>query len=45
MEKLGKSKKRREASGQTVGDQKKKKARRSGSDTLDVMREKTEKDI
>ena len=40
MEKLGESKKRREASGLTAGDQKKKKARRSGSDTLDFMREK-----
>ncbi|KAK2549267.1 hypothetical protein P5673_030243 [Acropora cervicornis] len=40
MEKLGESKKRREASGLTAGDQKKKKAKRSGSDTLDFMREK-----
>ena len=44
MEKLGESKKRKEASGLTAGDQKKKKARRSGSDTLDFMREKMEKD-
>ena len=44
MEKLGESKKRKEASGLT-GDQKKKKARRSGSDTLDFMREKMEKDM
>ena len=43
MEKLGESKKRKEASGLTAGDQKKKKARRSGSDTLDFMREKMEK--
>ena len=45
MEKLGESKKRREASGLTAGDQKKKKARRSGSDTLDFMREKMGKDM
>ena len=45
MEKLGESKKRKEASGLTAGDQKKKKARRSGSDTLDFMREKMEKDM
>ena len=42
-EKLGESKNRREASGLTAGDQKKKKARRSGSDTLDFMREKNGK--
>ena len=42
MEKLGQSKKRKEASGLTAGDQKKKKAR---SDTLDFMREKMEKDL
>ena len=45
MEKLGESKKRKEASGLTAGDQKKKKARRSGSDTLDFLREKMEKDM
>ena len=45
MEKLGESKKRREASALTAGDQKKKKARRSGSDTLDFMREKMGKDM
>ena len=45
MERLGESKKRREASELTAGDQKKKKARRSGSDTLDFMREKMEKDM
>ena len=45
MEKLGESKKRKEAWGLTAGDQKKKKARRSGSDTLDFMREKMEKDM
>ena len=45
MEKLGESKKRRETSGLTAGDQKKKKARRSGSDTLDFMSEKMEKDM
>ena len=45
MEKLGESKKRREASGLTAGDQKKKKARRSGSDTFDFMREKMGKDM
>ena len=45
MEKLGESKKRKEASGLTPGDQKKKKARRSGSDTLDFMREKMGNDM
>ena len=45
MEKLGESKKRREASGLTAGDQNKKKARRSGSDTFDFMREKMGKDM
>ena len=44
MGKLGQSKKRREASGLTAGDQRKKKARRSGSDTLDFKREKMEKE-
>ena len=44
MGKLGEGKKRREASGLTAGDQKKKKARRSGSDTLDFTREKMEKE-
>ena len=43
MEKLGESKKHRETSALTVGDQRKKKARRSGSVTLDFMREKMEK--
>ena len=45
MKKLGESKKRKEASGLTAGDQKKKKARRSGSGTLDFMTEKMEKDM
>ena len=47
MEKLGESKKRRDVSGLglTAADQKKKKVRRSGSDTLDFMREKMEKDM
>ena len=44
MEKLGESKKRKEASGETTSGQKQKKARRSGSDTIDFMREKLEKD-
>ena len=44
MEKLGESKKRKEATGETASGQKKKKARRSGSDTLDFMREKLEND-
>ena len=43
MEKLGESKKRKEASGLTAGDQKKKKAKRSGSETLDFMRKKNGK--
>jgi len=45
MEKLGDSKKRREATGLTATGQKQKKARRSGSDTLEFMREKLEKDM
>jgi len=45
MEKLGDSKKRREATGLTATDQKQKKARRSGSDTLEFMGEKLEKDM
>ncbi|XP_015780764.1 PREDICTED: uncharacterized protein LOC107358688 [Acropora digitifera] len=45
MEKLGESKKRQEAAGMTATDQKTKRARRSGSDTLDFMREKLEKDM
>ena len=43
MDKLGESKTRRAASGLIAGDQKKKKARRSGSDTLDFIREKWKK--
>ena len=43
MEKLGESKTCREASGLIAGDWKKKKARPSGSDTLDFMREKWKK--
>ena len=45
MEKLGESKKRKEAAGMTATDQKPKRARRSGSDTLDFMREKLERDM
>lgn len=45
MEKLKESKKCREASGLTATDQKQKKARRSGSETLEFMREKLEKDM
>ena len=45
MEKLGESKKRREATGVTATGQKQKKARRSGSETLEFMREKLEKDM
>ena len=45
MEKRGESKKRKEAAGMTATDQKPKRARRSGSDTLDFMREKLEKDM
>ena len=43
MEKLGQSKKRKEATGETASGHKKK-ARRSCSDTLDFMREKLEND-
>ena len=43
IEKLGQSKKRKEATGETASGHKKK-ARRSGSDTLDFMREKLEND-
>ena len=45
MEKLGESKKRREATGATATGQMQKKARRSGSETLEFMREKLETDI
>ena len=45
MEKLGESKKRREATGVTATGQKQKKVRRSGSETLEFMREKLEKDM
>ena len=45
MEKLGESKKRRETTGVTATGQKQKKARRSGSETLEFMREKLEKDM
>ena len=45
MEKLGESKKRREATGVTATGQKQKKARRSGSETLEFMREKLERDM
>ena len=44
MEKRGETKKRKEATGETTSGQKKKKARPSGSDTLDFMRKKLETD-
>ena len=45
MEKLGESKKRREATGVTATGQMQKKARCSGSETLEFMREQLETDI
>ena len=45
MEKLGESKKRREATGVTPTSQNQEKARRSGSETLEFMSEKLEKDM
>ena len=45
MEKLGESKKRMDTTGLTATSQKPKKARRSGSETLEFMREKLEKDM
>ena len=45
METRGETKKRKEATGEsTLGQKKKKKARPSGSDTLDFMRKKLETD-
>ena len=43
MEKLGESKKRRKATGVTATGQKQKKARRSGSETLEFNERKTRK--
>ena len=45
MEKLGESKKSREATGVTGIGQKQEKARRSGSETLEFMSEKLEKEL